>query len=508
MGRYLILIVFLLVTVASRGQVVKSNLVYDATLTGSLGFEFRSGGRTSVDLPLSYNCFSFSGNRKWKHVLVQPGFRYWFLEGFGGFFAGVHGHWGYYNFGRVPASVYMRERHFEGSLVGGGLSVGYRFDFGRGGRRHSQGTYSHGDGELSAVSYRSHASRTAGWGLEFEFGVGYAYLDYKMYECGYCGDYLGIRRQSYFGPTKVAVNLLYAFGGYSGNPRGVLGRVGRVRRGGVVDVSAESVGGVLPGVLSGFVPTFVVPPVEPRKDRSDSIRADLEFVFDVGKLDPGYRDNASELRRLRGAVDEIRGGRHTAVRGVRITGYASPEGTERYNMTLSEQRAQSVRDYLESVTTLPSQLFTIKGEGERPDGLRAMVDVDYTVDPFTLDEARRMLHTRPQLLSVDEMYQLACTHTPGSAAYREVFEICARTFPKDDVANINAAAAALMSLDADVAARYLERVTVQGPAWWDNVGIVFYLRGDYDRSAAAFINAGTTGLDNAATLRRLTEAGK
>ncbi len=71
------------------------------------------------------------------------------------------------------------------------------------------------------------------------------------------------------------------------------------------------------------------------------------------------------------------------------------------------------------------------------------------------------------------------------------------------MANINAAAANLLHGDVDGAGFYLERVRTQTPAWWDNVGIVFYLRGDPERAAVAFSNAGTTGLDNAARLRRV-----
>ncbi len=73
----------------------------------------------------------------------------------------------------------------------------------------------------------------------------------------------------------------------------------------------------------------------------------------------------------------------------------------------------------------------------------------------------------------------ACVDDNGRT---EVFEIAAATFPHDDVANINAAAINLLHRDADGAAYYLERVKNQSPAWWDNLGIVFYLRGWRDRT--------------------------
>ncbi len=442
-------------------KVVKTNLLYDATSTVNLGVEFRLGGRTSLDIPLNYNPWEFGGNKKWKHFLAQPAVRIWTREVFSGHFFGIHSHWGYYNVGRLPISSYTKTHHFEGTLVGGGVSWGYRWNWGA-------------------------------WGLEAELGLGYARLDHDIYECGYCGDFIKHEVKNYFGPTKVALGLVYMFGG-GGHAPSTAG----------TSIPPEG-GGPLQHTLHGLTPTFVAPDPEGSKLRSDSIRADLEFVFDVARLDPAYRDNARELRRLHRAVEEVRRSRHIVINSIRVTGFASPEGTEKYNLTLSERRAASVRDYLENITDLPTTLFSIDGEGERPDGLRAMIEVDYVVEPFALDEIVRFVHSRPHVLSVEEMFRLACTYDPESKEYKEAFEIAAATFPNNDVANINAAAVSLLHGDVDAAGLYLERVRNQTPAWWDNVGIVFYLRGDLERAAVAFGNAGTTGLDNATTLRKIT----
>ncbi len=36
---------------------IKTNLLYDATATFNLGVEFRTGRRTSIDIPVSYNAW-------------------------------------------------------------------------------------------------------------------------------------------------------------------------------------------------------------------------------------------------------------------------------------------------------------------------------------------------------------------------------------------------------------------------------------------------------------------
>jgi outer membrane protein OmpA-like peptidoglycan-associated protein len=459
----------------SNAQVLKTNVTYDATATMNIGAEFRLGGRTSLDLPFNYNALEFGNDRHWKHFLAQPSLRVWTREAFGGPFFGVHGHWAYYNIGRAPLSDYMRAHNFAGSLYGGGVSWGYRWNWG--------------------------GERTRPWGMEVELGVGYARLDYNIYKCGRCGDLVKRETKNYFGPTKLAVNLVYAFGGNSGNPR----RAQRAISIEILDVVAsQNLVRVQPQadtlLLHGLAPTFVVPDPEGYKQRTDSLRADIEFVFDVSQLDPRYRNNADELRRLNMSMGDISRSRHTKITSIDIVGFASPEGSEEYNIPLSERRAESVKEYLEVSTGVSDVYFSTRGEGERPDGLRALVVVNYTVEPLSLENIERALRTSPQMLSVEEMFRLAWTFEPESDEYREIFEIAAATFPDDDDVNINAAGASLLHGDADGAMRYLERCRDKTLAWWNNLGIVFFLRGEMERAAAAFINAEEAGVENAAAL--------
>ncbi len=58
----------------ATSQVLKTNILYDATSSMSLGFEVRTGGRTSLDLPVSYNPWDYGADRHWKHILAQPAF--------------------------------------------------------------------------------------------------------------------------------------------------------------------------------------------------------------------------------------------------------------------------------------------------------------------------------------------------------------------------------------------------------------------------------------------------
>ena len=160
---------------------IKSNLLYDATTTLNIGAEFRLGENTTFELPVNYNPWSFSDNKKLKHVLVQPEVRFWFCESFIGHFMGVHAHYSYYNIGGIDLSESLDKHRYEGWLTGGGFSYGY----------------------AHLLSER--------WSIEATIGFGYAYMNYGKYECVKCGEKISSHEKHYFGPTKIAFSIAYAF---------------------------------------------------------------------------------------------------------------------------------------------------------------------------------------------------------------------------------------------------------------------------------------------------------
>ncbi|MCI1686407.1 MAG: DUF3575 domain-containing protein, partial [Prevotella sp.] len=80
MKRFLLLVIgLLLITTGIKAQevAVKTNILYDATATFSLGVETDLSRKWTLDVSGNYNPWTFSHNRKWKHWLVQPEVRYW-----------------------------------------------------------------------------------------------------------------------------------------------------------------------------------------------------------------------------------------------------------------------------------------------------------------------------------------------------------------------------------------------------------------------------------------------
>lgn len=85
----------------AQNAALKTNLLYDATSTINLGFEFGLSPKWTLDVSGNYNPWTFSKNKKWQHWLVQPEARYWFCNKMMGSFIGFHALGGSHNIGNV-----------------------------------------------------------------------------------------------------------------------------------------------------------------------------------------------------------------------------------------------------------------------------------------------------------------------------------------------------------------------------------------------------------------------
>ena len=503
---------------------LKTNLLHDATTTINLGAEFRLGEKSSLDIPFNYNPWTFSENRKWKHFLVQPEFRLWTRETFAGSFFGLHGHYAFYNVGNLPHgpfSTYMRDHRFEGWALGAGVSYGYRWNF-----------------------------RNPRWAIEATVGVGYAYLDYDRFACGRCGERLASETKHYVGPTKAGLSLIVN-----------LGKKATPAPQFVPVYIPEPQPEPIPVVVyePTFAASFITPEAEVVKARSESGRAYLDFAVGRSEIVTGFRNNTAELQKIYATIDAVKNDPYATITGITILGYASPEGSAAGNQRLSRRRAEALRIRIGTTYGLPNHLFAVYGAGEDWAGLDSLVagsgltgkcalleiirgtgDADarerrlkavaggapyrqlladyypelrrsdysiaYTVIPFTVEQGKEVLKTRPGSLSLNELFLIAGTYAPGSEAFNELFETAVRVFPDSDVANLNAAASALNRKDAASAARYLAKVQVYTPEYWNNAGVLAWLLGDKAAAAESFTRAGAHGAKNAAELKQYLES--
>ena len=157
---------------------VKTNTLYWLTTTINIGAEIGLGKNTTIDLLGTYNPWSFGDNKKIKHWLVQPEFRYWTCERFNGHFWGIHAFYSEFNMGGIKM-LGLEKYRYEGTLYGAGIAYGHQWIIGK------------------------------RWNLEATIGVGYARIEYDKYEYQTCGPYIKKGTKDYIGPTKIGINFIY-----------------------------------------------------------------------------------------------------------------------------------------------------------------------------------------------------------------------------------------------------------------------------------------------------------
>lgn len=169
---------------------IKTNLLYDALLSPTLGVEFGLAPKWSFDVSGTVNAWVVN-DKRWKQWMVQPEARYWFCQRFAGHFLGMHVLGGQYNFGNLNFGgynflgtnlKYLEDHRVQGWMVGAGVAYGYSWIL----DKH--------------------------WNIEAEIGIGWIYTEYDGYKCADCGKKVDPNQHhNYYGPTKAAVNLIYFF---------------------------------------------------------------------------------------------------------------------------------------------------------------------------------------------------------------------------------------------------------------------------------------------------------
>ncbi|MCM1068244.1 MAG: DUF3575 domain-containing protein [Muribaculaceae bacterium] len=168
---------------------VKSNLLYDALLSPTLGVEVGLAPKWTIDVSGTINAWAVNDHR-WKQWMVQPEARYWFCQRFAGHFVGVHAIGGQYNFGNLNNNIKflgtdfskLSDQRYQGWMVGAGVAYGYSWIL----SRH--------------------------WNIEAEIGIGWIYTRSDVYNCSNCGKKVRSNvPHNYVGPTKAALNIIYAF---------------------------------------------------------------------------------------------------------------------------------------------------------------------------------------------------------------------------------------------------------------------------------------------------------
>ena len=317
---------------------------------------------------------------------------------------------------------------------------------------------------------------------------------------------------------------------------------------------------ILP-VLTPYTPlytlAYLVPEAEPIKERSKGYAAKFNYKVGQYTILPDFGDNARVISEIKDLITEVNSDKSLTITGVKIAGYASPEGTFASNLLLSENRAKGFAVFLKRNYDFLSGVTSVDWGGEDWDGLRRSIEassigykaqvidiidnipnedqrdaslkkiengtvyqtllsdfypplrrnelnITFIVKAFDVEEAKELMRTHPQYLSLNEMYLVANTYPKGSAEFKEVFDIASRLFPQDTTAQFNAATADLEAGLVDRAIQSLEKLN--SPEAWNNLAVAYAKKGDIAKALDLFGKAKEAG--NKEALKNIEELQK
>lgn len=315
--------------------------------------------------------------------------------------------------------------------------------------------------------------------------------------------------------------------------------------------------------VTKFVPVFnwITPQAEAQKTRELRGQAYIDFPVNKIVIYPEYRRNTVELAKIRATIDSVHQDPDITITALSIKGYASPEGPWNNNVRLAKGRTAALKTYVEDLYHFEKDFIKTDFDPEDWGGLRAYVEksnianregilslidsslepdakdakikstypqqyafllaevypalrhsdyrIEYTIRSFSdVKEILELVKTRPQKLSLQEFFLAAKSVEPGSEIYNDIFETAVRMYPDSEVANLNAANAAMGRGDYTAAARYLAKAG-DDPTVIYAAGVLTALQGDYDTAREKFEAAARLRVADApAALRQLEQMGK
>lgn len=247
-----------------------------------------------------------------------------------------------------------------------------------------------------------------------------------------------------------------------------------------------------------FVPqlAFLTPQVETSKIRTEKGSAFIDFPVNVTAIHKEFSNNVIELNKIIETINTVKNDSNVSITRISIHGYASPDGPLQLNERLARERTRTLKEYVSQLYPFDGKYIHTTYTPEDWEGFEALLSdttfqdkeaimkivtsnmhpdrkeeiirmrfpafyrfvlkhwfvilrhsdytVEYHVRPFTIEESQKVFDTNPKNLSLEEMFRLALTYTPGSATYNKIFMTAVQLFPDNPTANLNAACIALI----------------------------------------------------------------
>ena len=297
---------------------------------------------------------------------------------------------------------------------------------------------------------------------------------------------------------------------------------------------------------------FIEPEKVLVKCYKDSFDCKVTFPVAQHDLRKTFADNRQELAGLGQFVSENLLIKGAELKDVYIKGYASPEGDFNYNKSLAQRRTQTLSNYISSQypALKKAPVYRTEGVGEDWEGLKAAVSgstlsnkdkilfiiehnsndteresaireldndktyhilleefypalrrttfsLSFDVRPYTSEELPGVFETKPECLSLYEMYQLAGLYASRGENPLPVYKKAYEQFTGDIVAVLNYANALLKyGKDADGALQVLEVVREDSRVLFP-MAIAYDMKGDWRKAEKLLEEAAARGCNRA-----------
>lgn len=454
---------------------LKTNLAYWATTTPNIAAETRLSNRLSMDLSLGWNTFTYSGNKKLKHIAIQPEIRYWLGCPYIGHFLGANILYSHYNAGGVhfPFGFFpeLKKHRFQGDLGAIGLVYGYDWSLGKSNR----------------------------WNLETALGLGVGFTRYTKYNCyGKCGTAIEKKNKTFVMPTKLAVSLVYNIGPTD--------RMDNCRQKEPQEIILPEDSCTLNEIQ--FVPALSF--VEDNTGKAGELQKSNPVLQDIKNYRPytkdlvlsqeegalyiffpkskaeitqEFRNNNKVLDQIIDITKAIMKDTTSSVKIIQIVGLASIDGSVKFNEQLAGKRAEALKDYIQQRTLLPDSLFECNNGGE------AWAELRYSIKESDLKcrgELLRIIDSEPdadrrerRIKSIDQGRAWAELRDKilGNQRNSGFLRIYYDYVPDEAAATINLATQLLKSERYLEALKELQKVKADKRAA-NALGIAYYMTGN------------------------------
>lgn len=349
-----------------KGLALRTNLAYSASATPNIGLEIPVGEHFSLGFNAGIKPWprwlawdwDKTVEKKWRHLLIAPEFRFWPSGVYDKFFVGADLIYTHFNVGavRFPFGLYpsVRDHRLQGDFYGLGVFAG-----------RSWWLSDH-------------------WRLEAEAGLGAGYANASEFECAYCGAELG-RKQGPVVVPKLGLNLSYNLTRRQkrkeileiistldtlARPKEVLPPQKFTAEMPLVE-EWKGVAGRLEKTHPVLLPMSEYRPYTPdRILRKEEGSLYVFFELDKGNLLRSFsendydRDNGPVLDEIMDITAQIMSDTTSSVKIIQIVGLTSIEGSQAHNAWLARERAIALQKYIQERLSIPDSMFETVGGGE------------------------------------------------------------------------------------------------------------------------------------------------